>query len=296
MPPVDPRAGQAFDRSLPIQVQRVAVRVAADDGTVLAAGWLRHGDTPVEALARVLTVAGVDPGEPDDPDRAATDGIVDLAAGLQLREARSIPRDLPDVGVRMHLLALDFASPPALGPAQAPTDETTDPRHLDDVLTAWADGARTDPLGAQAGAALIKVQRAGAYAVLLADDRVLLTRLAHSGRWTLPGGGIDVGEQPIDSVRREVYEESGLALDRIRLAGVTTARWTGYAPDGVEEDFQAVQVLYTATAPTDVTPRVVEVDGSTSEVAWVPFARLGELPITYVARSGLALGGVRTTP
>jgi len=175
-------------------------------------------------------------------------------------------------------------------------DETLDPRHLGEVLTAWADGARTYPLGGQAGAEVIKVQRAGAYAVLLAGEQVLLTRLARSGRWTLPGGGIDVGEQPIESLRREVYEESGLELDRIRLVGVTAARWTGHAPDGIEEDFQAVQVLYTAAASTDVTPRVVEVDGSTSEVAWVPFARLGDLPLTYVARSGLALTGVRTTP
>ena len=76
-----------------------------------------------------------------------------------------------------------------------------------------------------------------------------------------------------------------------RLIGVPTAHWTGRAPDGVVEDFHAVQLLYRAEVlPGE--PRVVEVGGSTVEAAWFTVEELLGLPITYVVRSGIeALGG-----
>jgi len=50
------------------------------------------------------------------------------------------------------------------------------------------------------------------------DDRILLvSELADDGRWTLPGGWVDVGESPSDAVAREVLEESGLTVQPSRL-------------------------------------------------------------------------------
>ena len=193
--------------------------------------------------------------------------------------------------MRLHLLTLEYLAPPELDLTYG-RDATLDDAELTDVLTAWADGGRSDPLGGQVGATVMKVQRPGAYAVVVDGERVLLTELGRSGRWTLPGGGIDLGEQPEVSLAREAHEETGLELHDVRLAGVSTARWTGRAPDRVVEDFQAVQLLYTAVAPTDVEPRVVEVGGSTSAVAWMRVDEIAGRPLTYVAMSGLALAGV----
>ena len=57
-------------------------------------------------------------------------------------------------------------------------------------------------------------QRIGAYAVILREGRILLTRLSHGEvadeRWTLPGGGVEFGEDPREAAVREVYEETGL--------------------------------------------------------------------------------------
>ncbi|MEH0938124.1 NUDIX hydrolase [Micromonospora psammae] len=51
------------------------------------------------------------------------------------------------------------------------------------------------------------------------DDagRVLLARRSDNGRWSVPAGTIDPGEQPADAVLREVYEETGV---RVRVEGV----------------------------------------------------------------------------
>jgi ADP-ribose pyrophosphatase YjhB (NUDIX family) len=132
----------------------------------------------------------------------------------------------------------------------------------------------TPPDPAPAGSP--RVQRAGAYAVLHHDGRLLLTRLAYTGTWTLPGGGIDHGEHPSDAVRREVHEETGLPLTGARLLDVDSVHFTGHGPDGTLEDFHAVRVLYTGTVPLDVEPRVVEVGGSSDSAAWVPISEIGE--------------------
>jgi ADP-ribose pyrophosphatase YjhB (NUDIX family) len=41
------------------------------------------------------------------------------------------------------------------------------------------------------------------------DDAVLLVKEHVTGKWTLPGGWVDVGDTPSGAVEREVWEESG---------------------------------------------------------------------------------------
>jgi ADP-ribose pyrophosphatase YjhB (NUDIX family) len=51
-------------------------------------------------------------------------------------------------------------------------------------------------------------------------DRVLLVRERSDGRWTLPGGWVDVNDAPSDAVVREVYEESGYRAKAVKLAAL----------------------------------------------------------------------------
>src|SRR5438309_150849 len=60
-------------------------------------------------------------------------------------------------------------------------------------------------------------------AVGLSRGRVLLVRRGKppgEGRWSLPGGLVDLGETSVDAARREVEEECGIAVRIAGLAGV----------------------------------------------------------------------------
>ncbi len=52
------------------------------------------------------------------------------------------------------------------------------------------------------------------------DDTILLVRERVDGRWTLPGGWVDVGESPSEAVEREVFEESGYRTRAVKLLAV----------------------------------------------------------------------------
>jgi 8-oxo-dGTP pyrophosphatase MutT (NUDIX family) len=61
-----------------------------------------------------------------------------------------------------------------------------------------------------------RVTRVAAYALCVDGEAILLSRIAKGatagsdGMWTLPGGGIEFGEDPRDGAIRELEEETGL--------------------------------------------------------------------------------------
>ena len=59
---------------------------------------------------------------------------------------------------------------------------------------------------------------------VMADGRIVLVKRRDSGKWSLPGGMIDWGENITATVHREIAEETGLQVTEIlRLIGVYTS-------------------------------------------------------------------------
>jgi len=59
---------------------------------------------------------------------------------------------------------------------------------------------------------------------ILPDGRIVLIRRRDNGRWALPGGMVDWGEDVKSAIQRELKEETGLDLVNIRrLVGVYSA-------------------------------------------------------------------------
>jgi ADP-ribose pyrophosphatase YjhB (NUDIX family) len=138
-------------------------------------------------------------------------------------------------------------------------------------------------------------QRVAAYAYVQRDVALLLTRKSalgpHPGVWTLPGGGVDHGESPSATVLRELQEECGLDGTLGELLTVDDHHFTGVAPSGRREDFHAIRIVYRASVPEGGEPRVVEVDGTTDAVEWVPLSELdsGRRETSSLVRTAIAV-------
>ena len=137
-------------------------------------------------------------------------------------------------------------------------------------------------------------QRLAAYALVVRGDEVLLTR--HSARgprpgtWSLPGGGVDHGEAPAATVLREVAEETGLEATTGDLLGVHDEHFTGTAPNGREEDFHGVALVFSSTV-ADGEPGVRDTGGTTDAAAWVPLSHVesGALEVSALVTAALAM-------
>ena len=119
----------------------------------------------------------------------------------------------------------------------------------------------------------------GVGAVVLDDNRVLLIKRAHAplkGQWSLPGGGLEIGETLEQAVAREVLEETGLTIEVGPIVEVLD-RISRDAEGRVEHHFVLVDfvcrpaggVLRSATDAEDA-----------AWVALVDLARLEVAPVT----------------
>lgn len=64
---------------------------------------------------------------------------------------------------------------------------------------------------------------AAAGGIVLRGDAVLLIRRGvepYAGRWSLPGGAVELGEEVHEALVREVAEETGLRVEPVALVGV----------------------------------------------------------------------------
>ncbi|MEQ7848339.1 NUDIX hydrolase [Nocardioides kribbensis] len=142
---------------------------------------------------------------------------------------------------------------------------------------------------------LPRTQRVAAYAVVVRDEQVLLSRLAprlsRSELWTLPGGGLEHGEDPRDAVVREVHEETGLDVRVGDTSRVYSQRQRRDRRGGRRVDSWSLRIVYEGWVPRDApAPRVVEVDGTTVDAAWHPLAavRSGRVRVSALVREALA--------
>lgn len=112
--------------------------------------------------------------------------------------------------------------------------------------------------------------------MILDQDRVLLVERANEplrGYWSLPGGGLEVGETLNHAVRREVLEETGLIVEPVAIIEIFERML--YDAAGVVE-YHYVLVDYLCTP---VGGALLAGDDA-GKVAWISRAELPHLLLT----------------
>jgi 8-oxo-dGTP diphosphatase len=126
-------------------------------------------------------------------------------------------------------------------------------------------------------------QRLAAYA-LIADGsgRVLLARhpdeRRRTGRWLLPGGGVEYGEHPEQAVVREVREETGLD---VRVGGLLTVVSDVGAVGRRHRMLHTVRLIYRASLAPDETGSAA--DRVPDDVRWCTPQQWRALPLVPFA-------------
>lgn len=128
--------------------------------------------------------------------------------------------------------------------------------------------------------------RLSVYGLAIDNGAVLLTRLSvvelDAGSWTLPGGGLDWGEEPVAGLEREFFEETGLVPQVGEVLGLHSFVGTRHT------DIHVIQVVYRVTAGGTL---IHELDGTTDQAQWWPLADIPKLPTVEVVDIALGWAG-----
>ena len=96
-------------------------------------------------------------------------------------------------------------------------------------------------------------------AAVRSGDRLLLVREQGTASWHCPGGGVEIGETPQQTIARELDEETGLVVVSERLIGCWTGRQRTYA-NGDEVQFLSALFAGSAAAGSGREDRTGEID------------------------------------
>jgi ADP-ribose pyrophosphatase YjhB (NUDIX family) len=102
-------------------------------------------------------------------------------------------------------------------------------------------------------------------AFIVRDNKILLIQENHppdKGKWNIPAGKLDFGENPIDATKREAFEEAGINFTPTALLGIHSI----YRKD-VPGEVHALRIIFIGEAENDVSLEHGETVDGVAEIA-----------------------------
>ena len=111
-------------------------------------------------------------------------------------------------------------------------------------------------------------------------DKVLLVRERSDGKWTFPGGWVDVNDAPSEAVVREIFEESGYHAKAIKLAALVDKNRHPHPP--------SAHHIYKLFFLCELTGGTATISNETDAVEFFPVNALPELSTGRTLASQIA--------
>jgi len=135
------------------------------------------------------------------------------------------------------------------------------------------------------------VWRPAAYAFIVDDnEQLLVLQNTYSGKYDFPGGGVELYESLPEALHREVWEETGLEVDILKMVTFTEKIFVSTSG----KKLHALSFFYLAKPTGGALRSTILEDEVTVDPIWKPIAELTPDHFTYgrdwrVFRDSLAL-------
>ena len=116
------------------------------------------------------------------------------------------------------------------------------------------------------------ILRPAVYGIVMNSGKLLLLRMRHTGKYHLPGGGVDLGESLEEALPREISEEAGIDVNIKQLAHFEELFFY-YDPSG--NAYHGLHIYYLCQAENVQLLDDAQVDdGSAEKPRWVEIGNL----------------------
>lgn len=123
--------------------------------------------------------------------------------------------------------------------------------------------------------------RNAAYVIVRDDEgRLLLSRISAElpdleGQWSMPGGGLEWGEHPVDAARRELEEETGITADIGEVVAIFSRAFVR-SPERPRPSLHMIGHVFRGTNPHGELRH--EATGTSNQAAWFTLDEVRALP------------------
>lgn len=107
-------------------------------------------------------------------------------------------------------------------------------------------------------------------------ESILLVRERSDGKWSLPGGWVDINDSPSEAVVREIYEESGFRARPVKLAALFDRQRHPHPP--------SMYHIYKLLFLCELTGGEAKISNETDAIEFFPLTSLPELSTGRVTR------------
>ncbi|HLC69536.1 MAG TPA: NUDIX hydrolase [Patescibacteria group bacterium] len=118
------------------------------------------------------------------------------------------------------------------------------------------------------------VFRPSSYGIILYEDKILLTDVKSTGKYTLPGGAMEPGETRQQALKREVWEETGTEVE---VGECLSCEERNFYYDPTREAFQVFAFIFLCQPKTlELTNKNNVSDDESNKPEWVEISKLTE--------------------